>query len=168
MFSQLLQPLSLTFVFTLCLQSQALYGPSASIALKTPLVSLVATDYNQHYGAWDNKLTPGNLSTANSDFLSVNQGNGAGTSVGTPTWGLPSNTGSITGPFTTIPTRKSLGNIPVVAFDYRTYGYPQRLGTPATNALFNGIYAASNWCVHVRHPALHLLVVDTFYLFIYL
>ena len=99
-------------------------------------------------GAWDNRATPGNLSVANSDFLAVTQGNTVGTcctSVASTGFASTPPTGSIIGPFTTVPTRTTIANIPAVVFDYRLYNMPQRLGTLATNTLFAGLYGASDW-----------------------
>ena len=53
--------------------------------------------------------------------------------------------GNSIGPFTTVPTRTAIANIPAVVFDYRLYNTPQRLGTLANNALFSGLYGGSNW-----------------------
>ena len=111
-------------------------------------------------GAWDNRVTPGNISTANSDFLSIVQGNTAGSSIGTASSGLPASTGTNYGPFTTVPTRTAVSNIPAVAFDYRTYNNPQRLGTLANNALFNGIYGNSNWTIEYWFYASGIFAAD--------
>ena len=101
-------------------------------------------------GAWDNRQTPGNLSVANSDFLGVTQGNTAGTcctAVSSSGFSTTPPVGNAIGPFTTVPTRTTIANIPAVVFDYRLYNTPQRLGTLANNALFAGLYGGSNWWV---------------------
>ena len=86
------------------------------------------------------------MSSANSDFLSINSGNIAGTVGATSSSGFAATGGNQNfGPFTTVPSRTSVANIPAVVFDYRVYSTAQRLGTLGNNALFNGMYASSNW-----------------------